>query len=287
MNAQVFRRRVVPLALVVLLVGTIVGLIMTRPSGQSGTKGRNSNSLVDQRPLQTARALSALATTREEIRYARQALRISDHAVDLAFSIAFRDTAAQPADPKSREALGRLSKSQELVKVDQVKIDDLKKTLATAGVVQQDGLQQQLNLVQAQLELDQDEMEDAQEDLRRAGNNSGRLQRLFERHQADEQHQNDLAAQQNALFNKPDADYDDGTFLKQFSTWRSLSDKQNQLKQANDDAAQAADGLTQKISGLQQKLLLPCKPPEPPLLGAKGRPQPSRHCINCRLTRRT
>src|SRR5882724_13422215 len=102
MTGITFRRRVVPLALLVLLIGAIVGLIMTRPEGQPATAARRGASLVDQRPLQTARNVSALASTREEIRYARQALRIADHAVDLNFSIAFRDAAAKPADPKSR-----------------------------------------------------------------------------------------------------------------------------------------------------------------------------------------
>jgi small-conductance mechanosensitive channel len=251
MNATIFRRRVVPLALIALVIGAIVGLIMTRPSGQATRGGRRFSSLVDQAPLQTARAMAALASGREEIRYARQALRIADHAVDLAFSIAFRDMAAQPTDPKSREALARVSKAQDQIKVDQSRVDELKKNLASAGIMEQETFQQELNLLQAQLELDQDELEQAQEDARRTGNNSGRLQRLFERHQADDQHQNDPL--QNAQAN-PSGDYDAGSFTRQISTWRTLSGKQNQLEQAHDDAAQAAETLTQKVNGLQQKV---------------------------------
>jgi small-conductance mechanosensitive channel len=250
-TAVTFRRQIVPLTLLALVIGAIVGLIMTRPDGQPATSTRRSNSLVDQRPLQTARSVSALASTREEVRYARQALRIADHAVDLAFSIEFRKVAAQPTDPKSREALARLSQFQAQVKLDQAKVDELKKSLASAGVMEQDTFQQQLNLMQAQLELDQDEMEDAQEDVRRAGNNAGRLQRLFERHQADEQHQNEQA--QNTQYT-PEVDYGEGSLSKQFSTWRGLSDKQNHLDEAHDDAVKAADGLTQEINGLQQKV---------------------------------
>ena len=250
-TAMTIRRRVVPLTLLALIIGAIVGLIMTRPDGQPAPSTRRSNNLVDQRPLQTARNVSALASTREEVRYARQALRIADHAVDLAFSIEFRKAAAQPTDPKSREALARLNQFQAQVKVDQAKVDELKKSLSSAGVMEQDTFQQQLNLMQAQLELDQDEMEDAQEDVRRAGNNAGRLQRLFERHQADEQHQNEQA--QNTQY-KPDVDYGEGSLSKQFATWRGLSDKQHQLGQAGNDALKAADGLTQEINGLQQKV---------------------------------
>jgi small-conductance mechanosensitive channel len=254
MNAQIFRRRVVPLALLVLLIGTIVGLIMTRPNGQTSAVSRRNRGIVDQRPLQTARNVAALATTREELRYARQALRISDHAVDVAFSVAFRDANAQPTDPKSRDALARLSKSQAQVKSDQAKVDELKKKLSSASVTEQDAIQQELNLVQAQLELDQDETEDAQEDVRRSGNNSGLLQRQFERHQSDEQHQNEITAQQNQQYNKADADYSEGDFVKQFSTWRTLSDKQRQLEQARNDATEAADTISQRLNGLQQKV---------------------------------
>ena len=252
MTAITFRRRVVPLALLVLVIGAIVGLIMTRPEGQSATAARRGASLVDQRPLQTARNVSALASTREEIRYARQALRIADHAVDLNFSIAFRDAAAKPADPKSREALTQLSKSQEQLKLDQAKVDELKKSLASAGVMEQDTFQQELNLMQAQLELDQDELEDAQEDVRRAGSDTGRLQRLFERHQADEQHQAELAAQNNPY--KPDVEYDNGSLTQQFSTWRGLAAKQSQLQQAHDDAMQAAEKVSQTLDSLHQKV---------------------------------
>jgi small-conductance mechanosensitive channel len=250
------RQRFIPITLVVLIVGAIVGLIMTRPEGDGAGSGRrrSNNSVVDQRALQTARNLSALATTREEFRYARQAVRIADHAVDLAFSIAFRENSAQPTDPKTREVLARVSKLQDQVRVDQAKVEDLKKNLASAGVMEQDTFQQELNLMQAQLELDQDELEDAQNEVRRAGNNSGRLQRLFERHQADEQHQNEQAQQQQGNQFKSDAQYGAGSFTRQFSTWRQLSEKQDQLQQAHDDAAQTAESLSAQLNTLRQKV---------------------------------
>jgi small-conductance mechanosensitive channel len=232
------------------LSAAIIGLVMTR-SDQPATVARRYASLVDQRPLQTARSMSALASGREEIRFARQALRIADHVVDLGFSIAFRDTAAQPTDAKSRDALALVSKAQEQVKADQARVEQLKKELTSGGIMEQETFQQELNLTQAQLELDQDELEDAQEGVRRAGNNSGRLQRLFERHQADEQHQNDPT--QNAQAS-PDQDYESGSFSKQLSAWRELLAKQRQLQQAHDDASQAAENLTQKRDILQRKV---------------------------------
>ena len=250
MTARSLRRWVVPISLLALLSAAIIGLVMTR-SDQPATVARRYASLVDQRPLQTARSMSALASGREEIRFARQALRIADHVVDLGFSIAFRDTAAQPTDAKSRDALALVSKAQEQVKADQARVEQLKKELTSGGIMEQETFQQELNLTQAQLELDQDELEDAQEGVRRAGNNSGRLQRLFERHQADEQHQNDPT--QNAQAS-PDQDYESGSFSKQLSAWRELLAKQRQLQQAHDDASQAAENLTQKRDILQRKV---------------------------------
>ena len=248
MTARSLRRWVVPISLLALLSAAIIGLVMTR-SDQPATVARRYASLVDQRPLQTARSMSALASGREEIRFARQALRIADHVVDLGFSIAFRDTAAQPTDPKSRDALALVSRAQEQVKADQDRVEQLKRELTSGGIMEQETFQQELNLTQAQLELDQDELEDAQEGVRRAGNNSGRLQRLFERHQADELHQNDPTQNAQAT---PDQDYESGSFSKQLSAWRELLAKQDQLQPAHDDASQAAENLTQKRDILQR-----------------------------------
>lgn len=248
MTARSLRRWVVPISLLALLSAAIIGLVMTR-SDQPATVARRYASLVDQRPLQTARSMSALASGREEIRFARQALRIADHIVDLGFSIALRDTAAQPTDPKSRDALALVSRAQEQVKADQDRVEQLKRELTSGGIMEQETFQQELNLTQAQLELDQDELEDAQEGVRRAGNNSGRLQRLFERHQADELHQNDPTQNAQAT---PDQDYESGSFSKQLSAWRELLAKQDQLQPAHDDASQAAENLTQKRDILQR-----------------------------------
>lgn len=250
MNANLLRRRVVPLALLLLVVGAITGLIMTR-SSEPATVARRWATLVDQRPLQTARNVAALASGREELRFARQALRIADHLVDLSFSIAFRQAALQPTDAKSREAIAQVTKAQEQVKQDQTRVDELKKKIATAAIAEQETLQQELNLTQAQLELDQDELQDAQDTVRRAGNNSGRLQRLFERHQADEQHQNDVT--QNAQ-GTPEPQYADGSFSQQLSAWWALNGKQSQLQEAQDDEAKAGDELSATRDVLQRKV---------------------------------
>ena len=63
MTARSLRRWVVPISLLALLSAAIIGLVMTR-SDQPAIAARRYASLVDQRPLQTARSMSALASGR-------------------------------------------------------------------------------------------------------------------------------------------------------------------------------------------------------------------------------
>lgn len=247
-------RWTIPVGLLVLLLAAVVGLVLTRED-QPATVASRWTSLVDQTPLRTARNLSALATGREETRFSRQALRIADHEVDLAFSVALRDAAVKPADqdPKTRAAFERVNRAQATLKQTQDRAEDLKKRITTANPTQQDALQQELSLALAQQELDEDELQDAKDDLLRSGNNpSGMIQRLFERHQSDEQHQAETQPQ-NAM-NQPEAEYGEGSLSKQVISWRNLSDKQSQLQQAADQSAAAADNFSQKREPLQKRI---------------------------------
>ena len=243
-------------ALTALLLAGVVGLILTRDLGDAARPRSRGANLVDQRPLQTARSLAALATTREEQRYSRQALKIADHQVDLAFSTALRDAAEERPDqnPQAREAYGRVDKAQAAVKADQDRIDPLKKELPGATGARQDSLQQQLSLAQAQLELDQDELEDAQEDLLRAGGNQrGRVQRQFERHQTDEQ-QAEAAATSQPAANRTDSGPTGSNLLAQITTWQALYNKQKQLDDAKTDALSRADSLQQTHDTLEKRV---------------------------------
>src|SRR6266850_7884068 len=86
--------------LLLLLAAAIVGMVWTRqrrgaseevaaPPGAQPTANNNQRPaqhvLVNQRPLQTARRLGTLAYTQEETDLARQAEKVADHEVDLAF----------------------------------------------------------------------------------------------------------------------------------------------------------------------------------------------------------
>ena len=241
------RQWIVVFGLLALILLAIAGLVLTRDSGlpAAGTRPRRAP-LVDERAVQTARAMAALASTREEQRLAQQALRLADHAVDLAFADAMRDVTLHPAPPtpETKELLGRVRGAEAQVKSDQEIIELLKKQTTTARGSSQE-IQKQLDLLQAQLELDKDELEDAKGDLVRSGADPlSRIQRQFARYQAAQQ-QNDAARAQTSL-SDTESSPPPNNLVAQFGAWRAQRAKAMQLQQARDEALQKREQLQQK-----------------------------------------
>ena len=147
-------------ALLALMAAAITGLVLTREETSDSLKRATSRrrQYVDLSLIQTARQLAATATSRDEMRYAREALRLADHQVDLAFADALREAAQQKAapTPETRALFDRVKNAETAVKESQDQVDTLKKQLATTPT-RQDAVQQRIGLAQAQLELDQDE----------------------------------------------------------------------------------------------------------------------------------
>ncbi len=242
-------------SLLTLFALGIVGLVLTREqdNAKPGGQARRAQ-LVNLSFAQTARQLAASASSRDEQRLARQALRSADHEVDLAFAMAMRDATQQRAQVSSeaRTLYERVQKAQSVATAEQDQVDLLKKQLAAAAASRKDVIQQRINLAEAQLELDQDELEDAQADLMRSGvDMQTRLQRQFSRYQATAQHDQDLFAAQNT--DRPETD-ESSTFLAQFSLWKKLQGKASQLHRANQDASAAADKLRDTHNQLEQQL---------------------------------
>ncbi|MBZ5703989.1 MAG: mechanosensitive ion channel [Acidobacteriia bacterium] len=248
------RQWVIVFGLFALVVLAIVGLALTRDSGSpaAGMRSRRAP-LVDERPIQTARSMAALASTREEQRFAQQALRLADHAVDLAFADAMREATTHPVapTPETKELYARVSRAEAQVKLDQEIVDELKKE-SSAAHGSGDDVQQQLDLVQAQLELDKDELEDAKGDLLRSGADPlSRIQRQFTRYQATQQQNDSAHAQINVTGTEPSSPA--GDFITQFSAWRVQRGKVTQLQQALDETLQAADALQQKHDSVEKQ----------------------------------
>ena len=97
-----------------------------------GKRGVSAETLVDQRPWQTAQALAPLAVSTEERRLALNAERLADHEVDQAFAMALRMAAMEPP-VLTGEALAlsqKVAGLKAMVKEDQAEVDRLTKEAA-------------------------------------------------------------------------------------------------------------------------------------------------------------
>jgi small-conductance mechanosensitive channel len=253
------RQWLITAGLLVLALAAVLGSVLTRDLGplQSSSNSKTETQqtpLVDERPLQTARAMAKLASGADERRFADQAAELADSEVDLAFHDALRDAANHPVPPtpQNRELYEHASESEVQVKADQEQVDRLKKELASANVAHQESIQEQLDVAQAQLELDQDESNDAKEDLIRSGADPGGLiQRQFDQHQAVEHGTDTKTA---AAANNPEVNYQAGSFYAQFAAWRALRSTAIPLQKARDEANRTAAALAEKHSALDKQV---------------------------------
>ena len=251
------RQKISAIALALLLGAVVYGLIRTTepqavPSSQdNGKHGVPSRvPLVDQSPLKTAQQLAQLATTPEERPLAEEALRLADREVDLAFAAALRDAAENPPvlSPEAKEIEARLQKAQKLLKADQALVAQLTDAEAEATGDKKETLGDQLDLAKAELELDQDEVDDAKQDLIRAGGDpEDRIQEMVQEHEA--------AAHGNAsaIPNTPPTPEERG-LIRRFQQWSALHQKQLQLWRAKQDSEAAASALTAQHNALESRV---------------------------------
>ena len=148
-----------------------------------------ASSRVDQRPLSTAQALAQLAATPNERQFAQDALRLGDHSVDLNFAAALQEAAENPtsSNAQNNAISQRMKSAQDAVDTDKDRVTELTRRLAAAPAAAKGEIQNQLALEQAQLALDQDALQDAQQDLDRAGGDSqAAIQKILDEHKASE-----------------------------------------------------------------------------------------------------
>jgi small-conductance mechanosensitive channel len=250
------RQWITMVALLALVVATIAGLFLTDSAPPVVLEHRAKSAtqtapLVDQKPLQTARKLAALASTPEEQDFAHQALRLSDYVVDLAFADALREATEHPPapTPEQRELTARAAKAQAIVKADQEQIAHLTHQVAAASESAKEELQDQLDVAKAQLELDQDELDDANEDLQRAGGNAqGKIQHLLQEHDAGHGDAIPVAT------SGPDAEYQANNLAPLIRAWLALHTKLTLLAQARQDALDNIPVLTRAHDAFDQRV---------------------------------
>src|SRR5438445_1179195 len=129
-------QRLATLGLLALVFAGGVGLILTRqsvPSNSATSQGRRPP-IVDEQPVKTARAGAALASDWDEQRFSRQALKLADHSVDVAFSYEMRQATEHPAPPtpEGKKLYAQANQADAAVRADQEKIDQLQRQIAGA-----------------------------------------------------------------------------------------------------------------------------------------------------------
>lgn len=168
--------------LLLLLAAATTGFVLTRepvPVAEEGRAVAKNNKAgvpsregrVDQRSLLAARRLGLLAKTPDEILLARRAERLANHDLDLAFAEALRQI-AESAPPPTDE-LHALQAAKAKVEADiegnEKTLKRLNSLLPAARGAAQDRLEDQIEIAKAQLQLNRGELEEAAEELERAG----------------------------------------------------------------------------------------------------------------------
>ena len=250
-------QKIAAAVLVLLLGGTIYGLLRTEPRAVTPTKnGKGSQAavtqapLVDQSPLETAQRLAQMPTSPEELPFAREALRLGDQEMDLAFAAALRDATAHPPvlSAEAKEIQARLEKAQMALEADNVQVQQLTNAEGKASGEKKDALDDQLDLAKAQAELDQDEVDDAKQDLVRAGGDpQGRIQAMVGAHEAASK----VSDTMKVAVSTP---AEERGLIHQFRQWSVLHQKQLQLWRAKQEAESAAVSFSAKHDALAARI---------------------------------
>ena len=240
--------KVVLTALLVLLIAALAATLYTRDWADSprrlhvdAVRNQHKEQLVDTRALDTAQQLAPLAVTHWEQQYAQEALRLADHSVDLAFAAALEDAKENPPPEtaETRNLNKRLVDLEARVSTETARVAQLTAQVTKATASTKDALQEDLDLVNAQLALDQDELDDAHQDLTRAGGDKRAvIQQQLDQHEASQAH----AAKQAESVNpaaSPEASHSKSLLTQIEAVW-SLRTKISLLEQARQNALDRA-----------------------------------------------
>ncbi len=246
------------LILMLLAAATAAGWLWTRdsapPPGAAEAKapakpgfrrgGPVRQRLVDQTPLLTARSLVPTAQTAEEKELARQAERLANHEVDLAFTDALLRAASAPVPdtPEVKELSDLKAKAQAAVEADRQVIARLTREQVKATGARKEALDDQLEVAKAQLELDKDEVEAAAEELAQAGGDpQARIRRLKEAHEAaDRESALAMAPVPSVSFFRP------GSLVARVGELTGQISKYRRLAQARQEALDKVQALTKR-----------------------------------------
>ena len=261
---------IVSVVLVVLLVATGYGIFRTASPAVPATGGAMAGSspgqaLVDQSALSTAQRLAQMPTPAVEQPFAQEALRLGDQEMDLAFATAVREAAEHPPalTPEAKQIQAKLQKTEDALDRDKARVAQLTSAEEKASGSRKDTLDDELDLAKAQLELDQDEVDDAKQDLIRAGGDpQGRIQTMVEEHEATSHASDNM----KVALSQPEQERG---LLDRRHQWWTLHQKQLQLWRAKQEAETKAAALSVKHDSVEeQSKALKETAPEPVPSGA-------------------
>jgi small-conductance mechanosensitive channel len=188
-------RRAILIGLIVIFGLTGTGIVLTTEWGARTVTSTRASQKVAQSPVDLSQfhntqTLAQMAATPQEQDLARDALRKADHEVDFEFTSALYRASSQNvvSTPAIKAILDHMANDeQENAQLD-AEVARLTKLAASAKDNQKEAITQQLDLTKSRKELVEDEIDDAHQDLERAGGDPQRqVQRMVDEYHASEQ----------------------------------------------------------------------------------------------------
>jgi small-conductance mechanosensitive channel len=249
------RQKTFAIALVLLLAVTVYALVQTAQPPHApptpNASGTTAVPAVDQTPIRTALKLAKMPTGEDEKPFAQQALETADRDMDVAYAAAKRELEEHPA-PLSAEAKqiqARLKQAEDALAADDELVERLTAEEAKASGARKDDLHNQLVLAQANQQDHQDEVDDAKEDLARAGGDaSSRVETLTREHEASSKVIDGLKDSLKATAGEA---VEQRGLIHRFSEWWALYQKQLLLWQAKQQAESAAAAFSARHNALE------------------------------------
>ena len=249
-------QKILAIVLVLLLGATVYGLVWTsQPLSVSQNKGKTSGAAaapsVDQTPILTAETLAQMPTPQEELPFAQQALEIADRDMDVAYTAAKRELEDHPTSltPEAKQIQARLKQAEDTLAADDAVVDRLTAEEGKATGARKDDLHNQLVLAQANQQEHQDDVDDAKEDLARAGGDStSRIETLTQEHETSSKKIDGL---KDSLKAAPSAAIGQPGLIHRFNEWWALYQKQLLLRQAKQQAESAAASFSANHNALE------------------------------------
>jgi small-conductance mechanosensitive channel len=246
-------KQVVTVALIIIL--GVIAYVFVRTGTSTtwqlvaleGASPAAHGSAIDQTALLIAERLAQMPTSADELPLAQEALRLGDREMDLAFAAAVRDVQEHPVvlNAEAKQSQARLQNAQKSLDADNAQVAQLTSALDKASGVKQTTLQDQLEQAKVQAELDQDEVDNAKQELIRAGGDAqDGIEQLMKEHDAASRVADSMTVNTTT---PPER----SGLIHHYLRWSQMGDKAFQLQRARQHAESTATDFTTKREALE------------------------------------